>query len=461
MDKNQDIERFFQEKFKDFEANPNPEVWKAIEAKMKKKKRRVVPIWWFSGGIAATLVLGLLLYPFSKNEEENNEEKFPVIVDTKKEKNINNLNKVLSNSEEREKQNIVNDESKSIEKKLKEKPSENSEKISKEVLIANHVVKISKKNEHEENNDVTSKVVEGSLQVDNHVVEEKKETGKFENGLPVKKNEERNVLEKLKKQEDLKKKKDLVAEVDTKENDKEINSKAENKWSVSPVFAVISNNSFSKISPLDKTLITSPTTGSNSIAYGIRLAYQLSSKWEIQSGVHIKKFNYTNDNVPITSSLVGETLSTVDYESTLNGFTFGSGISGLGISSTGLGVINEEATLTQEMGYIEIPVEVKYTFLRTTKFSSKIVTGFSSLFLNRNEVSVASEKISQTFGSVNNLNSIDFSGNFGVEFDYLLTKQLRLNLNPMFKVQLNTFSTSSNGFKPYSLGLYSGIKYQF
>ncbi|CAL2102271.1 Outer membrane protein with beta-barrel domain [Tenacibaculum sp. 190130A14a] len=458
MDKNQNIERFFQEKFKDFEANPNPEVWKAIEAKLKKKKRKVIPIWWFSGGIAATIVLGLLLYPFLNNQEDKNEAEFPVIVDTKKEKDTNNFDKVLPNNEEKEHQKIVNSEY--IKKKLKEKPLEKSDKESKKVLTANHVVKISKKNEHGKNNDVTSKVVEGSLQVNHHVVKEKKETGKPENSLPVKKNTEENALEKIEKKEILKKKKDLIAEVNSQE--KEEKKEKKDKWSVAPVFAVISNNSFSKVSPLDEKLITSPTNGSNSIAYGVRLAYQLSSKWEIQSGVHIQKYNYTNTDVPITTSFVGQSLSTVDYANNgLSSFSFGTAGASFGISSTGLGPINEDATLTHEVGYIEIPLEIKYTFLNTGTFSSKIVTGFSSLFLNRNEVSVSSERISETFGSVNNLNTVDFSGNFGVEFDYNITKELKLNLNPMFKVQLNTFSSNNSGFRPYSLGLYSGIKYQF
>lgn len=460
MNKNHDIERFFQEKFKDFEANPNPEVWNAIEEKLKKKKRRVIPVWWFSGGVAATLILSVLLYPFFKNQEEKIEEEFPVIVDTSKEKETNNFDKVLPNNEERENGKIVTTEI--LEKKLKEKPFEKSEKSSKKVLTANHVVKISKKNEHGKNNDVTGRVVEGSLQVNHHVVKEKKETGKFENGLPVKKNEKENALEKKKNLNELKEKKDFIAEVNnTTTEEEEKKKERENKWSVAPVFAVINNNSFSKTSPLDKDLITSQTNGNNSIAYGIKLAYQISNRWEIQSGVHIQKFNYSNDNVPVTSSFAGDRLSTVNYVSELGTFTFGSGASGLGIATSGLGVINEEATLTQEMGYIEVPVEVKYTFLNGSKFSSKIVTGFSSLFLNKNQVSVSSDNISGTFGSANNLNSVDFSGNFGLEFDYSITKQIKLNLNPMFKVQFNTFSSNSNGFRPYSLGLYSGIKYQF
>ena len=460
MNEHQNIERFFQEKFKDFEVTPDPKVWDAIEANLKKKKRRVVPIWWFSGGVAATLVVGLLLYPLAINQstKEINIEETPLIVDTPtneniKEEDLNNLDNVTHN-EEREKQKVVDFQPKE-KKKLKEKLS------NKEVLTANHVVKISKKKGREEDNNITRKVFEGSLPVEKHVVKEKKETGKLEGGLPVKKKEQESTNSKEEKS-NLKVKKDLVAEIYNNEVEEKETVNKTNKWSVSPVFGLVKNNSFSKESPLDNKLITSPTNGSSSVAYGVKIAYQLSNRWEIQSGVHVQKYDYTNNDVPVTNSFTGETLSTVDYvNEDETSFTFGTGEDVLSLFSTGMGVINDKATLTQSVGYIEVPVEVKYTFLNLEKFSSKVVTGFSSLFLNRNEVSVASENFTEKFGSIKNLNSIDFSGNFGVEFDYSITKQLKFNVNPMFKVQLNTFSSNSNGFKPYSLGLYSGLKYQF
>lgn len=41
------IDRLYQEKFKDFEAPPPPEVWSRISEKLDadKKKRRIIP-WW-------------------------------------------------------------------------------------------------------------------------------------------------------------------------------------------------------------------------------------------------------------------------------------------------------------------------------------------------------------------------------------------------------------------------------
>ena len=61
------LDKLFQEQLKNLEATPNKKVWNNIESKLKKKKRAVLPFWWFSGGVAALLLLGLFLFPFSKN----------------------------------------------------------------------------------------------------------------------------------------------------------------------------------------------------------------------------------------------------------------------------------------------------------------------------------------------------------------------------------------------------------
>lgn len=64
MKENKNIERLFQEKFKDFEVMPPTEAWNNIAERLnkKKKKRRIIPFWFKSTGIAASfLLLGLIV----------------------------------------------------------------------------------------------------------------------------------------------------------------------------------------------------------------------------------------------------------------------------------------------------------------------------------------------------------------------------------------------------------------
>ena len=62
MSEKKNIERLVQEKFKDFEAIPEPKVWDNIEDALKKKrKRRVIPLWWRLSGVAAILLIGFMV----------------------------------------------------------------------------------------------------------------------------------------------------------------------------------------------------------------------------------------------------------------------------------------------------------------------------------------------------------------------------------------------------------------
>ena len=61
MRERKNIERLFQEKFKDFEATPNPLVWENIASKLETKqhkKRGVLPFWYKTAGVAAILLIG-------------------------------------------------------------------------------------------------------------------------------------------------------------------------------------------------------------------------------------------------------------------------------------------------------------------------------------------------------------------------------------------------------------------
>ena len=73
MKDNKNIERLFQEKFKDFEATPPQESWNIIASRLneKKKKKRVIPIWFRYSGIASSLFLvGGLIWNFTANNNE-------------------------------------------------------------------------------------------------------------------------------------------------------------------------------------------------------------------------------------------------------------------------------------------------------------------------------------------------------------------------------------------------------
>ena len=112
------------------------------------------------------------------------------------------------------------------------------------------------------------------------------------------------------------------------------------------------------------------------------------------------------------------------------------------------------------MGFIEMPFELSYTLLNR-KLGVEVLGGFSTLFLNKNEIFLRTDGLNTKIGTANNLNDIHFSTNLGIGIQYKLFKNFDARLEPTFKYQLNTFSNGSNEFRPYIFGVYSGVSYRF
>ena len=104
MKENKNIERLFQEKFKDFEVFPPDFVWENIQEKLhpKEKKRRVIPFWFKTAGIAASFVaiVSVIFYNMADDFKKTNNNTNNTVVnsESKKENGNRNQNVVGTNS---------------------------------------------------------------------------------------------------------------------------------------------------------------------------------------------------------------------------------------------------------------------------------------------------------------------------------------------------------------------------
>ena len=171
--------------------------------------------------------------------------------------------------------------------------------------------------------------------------------------------------------------------------------------------------------------------------------------------------NYTQRvNVTYSSGLNNTHLANVDY--TTNAMIevrSNSNVNSLMTFEKNLQKTNT-GTINQKMGYYEVPLEISYTVL-DQKIGISLIGGISTLFLEENKTSLISSETNLRLGEANNLNSMHFSSNIGLEFKYKFVKSFQLNFEPMVKYQLNTFSNNSGTTKPVLIGLYSGISYHF
>jgi Outer membrane protein beta-barrel domain len=392
------IDRVFQENLKDLEVSPPNKLWNTIEERLHPvSKKRKTPIWFKISSIAALFILFF---------------------------SVGTIYFLPSSSITR---NII-PENKKQQNELQDKDA--SKKLTPSNSIEQNLLVVDAINETNEKS-----VVENSSSLSNKIssdvaIEDEKTDNKLLNKFYLA--DTKNLPFSNTKNKKLSK--------------KEITN---SKFTVATIFAPIYINSFGDGSGIDPQFVDNSTSGNSSFSYGVKIAYKLNNKFSVQSGINLINLGYTTNDIYITPGV------------SIVGF---SNLSSSPILSKGETKFSKEndnsGSLNQIFGYVEIPVEIKYNMVNG-KLGVNLVGGFSTLLLNKDEVFVETNSFTQSLGASNNLRSINFSGNIGLDVDYSIRRNLYINISPMFKVQTNTFSKNSGSIQPYYLGVYTGLNYKF
>jgi len=253
-----------------------------------------------------------------------------------------------------------------------------------------------------------------------------------------------------------------------------------NRWSVSSNVAPVYFNSLGQEgSSLDNQFAENTKQGQINMSYGVGGSYAINKKLKIRAGINRVDLGYrTNDvlvldNLSPTASIsqpgvvgLAETQARPQQLSNVsvvkahaaNGFISGSELSAR--SAPNQLLTKDQISLDQSLGFIEVPIEIEYSLVES-KFGLNVIGGFSTLFLNNNEIFAVEDGNSSYFGEATNINNMSYSANFGIGFNYDISKQFRFNLEPTFKYQINTFNNTSGEFNPYFIGLYTGLSFKF
>ncbi|WP_242158140.1 hypothetical protein [Aestuariivivens sediminis] len=510
MGEKKHIDRLFQEKFKDFEVSPRPEVWNSIESRLrdKKKKRRIIPIWLPYGGVAALLAVLLTMGYLYFNSSKDAQNPLPQVVDT--ESTIENSsrneatpaglynkpsNEAISGTEEQlnlnqEKGTENSGHSESTTHPLRVLPPSPHSVVESPVTSNEHVLLEKSQTPHGGTDNSTSEEIlakENSTRLAKATRSTSQQDGldnlgnnPDNSGNPntlidnittadstvVAKNNSNTAAEE---QEELSL--EDIINTDLKER---IEEEKFNRWSVAPNAAPVYFNSLGEGSSIDPQLSNNAKTGELNMSYGIRASYAVNKKLQIRSGINRVRLGYNTNDVVVYQSIgsretpnsasfanikydSGYSLTTISSAST----TSFAGADNINFkSSAGLLSSATDTSINQEFGYIEIPLEIQYAVL-DKKFGLNLIGGFSSFFLNENKI-YSENNSSKTFlGRANNINKVSYSANFGLGLNYKMSKRLDFNLEPLFKYQINTFSNTSGNFKPYFIGVYTGFAIKF
>lgn len=258
----------------------------------------------------------------------------------------------------------------------------------------------------------------------------------------------------------------LLKEKEEGKNADEKEKEKRSKWVISSNAAPVYFNSISEGSPIDEQFSSNEKSYAQTLSYGLGVQYAITNKISIRSGINSININYNTNDIYYSSALRQASTSSLNISQNTNAqnLVLKNAPSSIVSSSLSDDVenLNESnlASLNQEMGYIEIPLELSYKIL-DKKFEIEVIGGMSTLLLNKNNISLVSRGSEMNIGEANNLNDIHFSSNVGLGFNYNFWKSFQLNFQPVFKYQINTFNSNSGNFKPYIVGLYSGVSFNF
>ena len=234
------------------------------------------------------------------------------------------------------------------------------------------------------------------------------------------------------------------------------------KWGVRPTIAALFSGS-TQGSPISAEFADNKKTYDSKFGLGIGVDYRLNKKIALRAGVSKIDMAYNTEGISFFTDLSGR----LSNQRNMRNINRNSASENVIIQDRPRSTLvevalmgNETGVLKQQLGYIEVPMEMSYKII-DRKFGLHLITGLSTLFLNDNKISIISDGMTTEIGEANNLNKIHFSTNIGLGIKYNILKSLEASVEPMFKYQINTFSNDSGSFRPFVMGVYSGFSYKF
>ncbi|MEM9679091.1 MAG: hypothetical protein AAF901_02105 [Bacteroidota bacterium] len=521
MSDKKNIDRLFQEKFKDFDVVPNDAVWERIHDELhnKKKKRRVIPIWWRVAGVAALLVLLFTVGNAVFNSEESHT--LPVVdtedtskdnenkTDTRSEsdhilddndsaddtiklseqdhqdhiehsedsKNLNHSNKNSDQNRTSDPINTKADRSK-YEDAVADTDRLNKDRLDTHTPAQNNTKNVTDAVASNDVNTTDSDTNASSNQTSSEtdrLLKDAQRRDAIASNTPKSKDLNITEIDSISTElptldKDLFKGQsieDAIAESQEDIDEKEKEEKR-NRWSIAPNVAPVYFSSFGDGSPIHSQFNQNTKDGEINMSYGINGSYAITDRLKVRTGIQRVDLSYATNDVLVFEGAgtqargASAEIGNINYKNNIPDIAILSSRT-LDRSTTPETLLANPklgGNLDQRLGFIEVPLELEYRLV-DKKLGVNLIGGFSTFFLNENELYADIEGSNTLIGEANNVNDMSYSANFGIGVDYSISKQWNINLEPTFKYQINTFNNTFGDFQPFFIGVYTGLSFKF
>jgi hypothetical protein len=473
MSENKNIDRLFQESFKDFEVDAPKGSWQNIEKRLvQKNRKRIIPMWQKIGA-AAAIVSVLILAGSQWFISPNPNNSFVVspnesVEDVDNQNGLTDSNSINPNIQTTNSNSVVNtNEIENSINQLDERPENSSTSSSNNSnSVVNNIENNDNSNQQIANVSNDNNLLTPSTAQNNSLSEDYSVLISGLNSKTLIQNKSLDLKAKKIKVQNNKfsqpKLKSLVEVAEQINNEKFVSkNKEENSWFVKPQVSPVFYGNLGSGSAIDQNFNQNSGQGEVNMSYGLNVAYKLNDKIKIRTGINRVNLNYNTNDVFLLPISGFSSINNVDVASSFESSVVTSAqLSTLGDSGFSGRIPTDESQLQQQLGFIEIPMELEYKLIDKT-IDVNIIGGASTLLLNNNSLDIQSGNNTSFLGEANNVNNLSFSTNFAIGLDYDISDKLILNLEPTFKYQFNTFQSGTTDFQPFFIGVYSGVVFKF
>ncbi|MGE4586754.1 MAG: outer membrane beta-barrel protein, partial [Mangrovibacterium sp.] len=130
-------------------------------------------------------------------------------------------------------------------------------------------------------------------------------------------------------------------------------------------------------------------------------------------------------------------------------------------SGSGSSLLVAGDSFDQRFEYLEIPLLVGFR-LTDRHWNVHFLGGFSANFLLGNQVYLNNGNGSTLVGKTRDMAVLNYAAILGMGMKYRLSRRICFQLEPRLKYYLESLSNNPDvSFKPYSVGIHTGISYRF
>ncbi len=225
--------------------------------------------------------------------------------------------------------------------------------------------------------------------------------------------------------------------------------------------------------------------GNTNVSGGIAIRYRTAKRWSVESGIYYAQNGkqagsspqvfggraeagystapgrlYFNTAVKMETSgmAMNSVAGSIDIENLPAGAEIAADLENVGFYGNSLITQGE---ISQVFDLVEIPLYLRYLLVES-KLDVELLGGINAGVIVSNDAFLDNQFGVQRIGKTNDISTMNISGTVGMGFSYALGDHFSLGLEPRFNYYMNSISRNPEvDFRPYRIGVYTGLYYSF